>query len=184
MKPREDNHEAGFTILEMLVTIAISSIIAYAIFLVMGTGQGESEQTQLKMFIQDSAREGVYKMAQEIRQSAPDRIVIGNAGNTIQFAVPDPASPVNPDFSVNWTNAHPIRYSLGGANNRQILRTDLATNQTSVMANDVTALSFTGNGANPTTVAITVRVQRLMRNNRAVPVNPLQLTAQAEIRNT
>ena len=186
MKMRNMRKQRGFTFVEMMVTIAISSMITYAIFAVLRLGDVHSQTAQLRMTIQDSAREGLYKMVQEIRQSAPSRIAIagGANNNTIQFNIPNPVNPVAADFSVNWAGSNLIRYALGGTNNRQIIRTNLTTGQTSVMANDVATLTITGNNPQPTVVTVTVGVQRTLVNNRVVPAVPLQMTAQAEVRNT
>lgn len=173
----------GFTLVEAMLSVAISSMIAYSIFTVMRAGETQQEGIRVKMTIQDSAREGLYKMAQEIRLSAPDRITINGGGDSIQFDIPDPSNPVEADYTVNWTGAHSIQYELGGDDGDQIIRTDLTSGQTSVIANDVTGLNFTGNSAEPDLVTITMGVQRTMTNNRQIPETPLQLTGQAEIRN-
>lgn len=176
--------QKGFTMLEMMVAIGISSMIAYSMFFAMRLGDDQIQTTQLKMYIQDSAREGVYRMIQELRQSSPTRITIGAGGNNIQFSMPNSANPVNPDFSVNWGAAHTIRYALGGLNNRQLIKTNMTTSQTTVFGNDVTGVTFTGNTGSPTIVTITMNVQRALINGRLVPAQPLQMTGQAEIRNT
>jgi hypothetical protein len=103
--------------------------------------------------------------------------------NTLQIRVPNPANPLNANYTVNWDNSRNISYTLGGVNNRQMIRTDLSTGQTRVVANDVTAVTFTGNAANPTLVTITLSVQRAMINGKMIPRIPLQVSAQAEVRN-
>jgi len=55
--------------------------------------------------------------------------------------------------------------------------------QTRVSANDVTALSFTGNSTTPSVVTTTMSVQRTLISRKLVPATPLQMTAQAEVRN-
>lgn len=175
--------QRGFTLTEMMISVGISSMIAYSIFAVMRVGETQVQATQLKMTIQDSAREGLYKMVQEIRQSAPGRISITNGGAAIEFDVPDPDSAFAEDFSVDWDAAHRIRYTLGGVNGQQILRTDTNTNMTAVIANDVVALDF-DNGADPNLVTVTLSVQRALVNGQLVPEEPLQVSGQAEMRNT
>jgi prepilin-type N-terminal cleavage/methylation domain-containing protein len=172
----------GFTLIEMMITVGISSMIAYAMFAVMRSGQEQSNTSQMRMTIYDSAREGLYKMIQELRLTAPDRVDITNNGGRIQFDVPNPASPINADYTINWDGATQVTYTLGGANNTQILRTT-TNGQSTVIANDVTAINFTGNAAEPSLVTVTISVQRTMTNNRVIPANPLQVTGQAEIRN-
>ena len=173
----------GFTILEMVMTVAISLVIAYSIFAVARSGQDQIQTSHIRMTIQDSAREGLYKMTQELRLSAPSRIAIGNGGNVITFTVPNPNNSFAADFSVNWAGAQSIRYALGGTNNRQLIRTNQTTGQTSIIANDVASILFQGNGANPSLITITMNVQRALTNTRFIPQTPLQLTGQAEVRN-
>ncbi len=174
-------NEKGFTVLELLVVSGISLVIASAIFMAMRLGSEQLEGADLKMTIQDSAREGLYKMLQEIRESAPSRISFGNGGTGIQFTAPDPNNPATaPNYSVNWAAAHTVQYSLAGS---QIRRSNLTTNQNSIIANDVTGITFAGNAPQPTVVTVTMNVQRTLKNSRVVPSVPLQITGQAKIRN-
>jgi len=187
------NNQKGFSLVELMVAVMVSSFISYGIYMAMIIGSAQTQSTDIKMSIQDSAREGLYKMIQEIRQSSPDRITIGPGGTTLQFSVPDPvnsvilpggANPNNlPVYSTNWPAAHTIQYQLGGLNNRQLIRTDLTVGQVTVMANDVVGINFIGNSAAPTVVTVNLGVQRRLTNNRLIPGTPLQVQAQAEIRN-
>src|SRR5262245_39117742 len=127
-----------FSLVEMMMALAISLVVAAALFMAIRTGNDQLETSDLKMTIQDSAREGLYKMIQEIRESSPSRITVGTS--TITFNVPDPNSPVNVStYAVNWPG-HTINYARGGTGN-QIIRTNSTTGTTTVIANDVTALS-------------------------------------------
>lgn len=175
--------KAGFTVLELLITTSLSSVVLGTLFLAMQTGQIQLESSDARMTMQDSAREGIHKMVQEIRQSAPTRITITN-GSAIQFTIPDAATPLNSSYSVNWSNGDVIQYALGGTNNQQVIRTNSSAGTTKVIANDVTALSFVGNSGSPTVVTITMSVQRTLKNGRLLPAAALQLTGQAEVRNT
>lgn len=179
MKP----NERGFTLMELMMAIALSSILFYALSATLRGGNEQLDSAGLRMNIQESAREGLYRMIQEIRQSSPTRITLGAGGNSIQFRVPDPANSTNADYTPNWGSSRNISYTLGGINNRQVIRTDAATAQTQVVANDVVTLNFTGNGAAPTLVTATMSVQRTLSNGKVVPNPALQLTAQAKVRN-
>ena len=174
--------QRGFTLVELMVGLMASAVIAYSIFVAMRLGTEQINTAGVKMTIQDSAREGLYRMIQELRQSAPSRITVGSGGNSITFNVPDPSSSFTGGYAVNWPG-HQIQYAIGGSNNNQIIRTNLTTNETKVIANDVTALSFTGNSGQPTVVTVAMSVQRTLTNNRVVPATALQLTGQAKIRN-
>lgn len=177
------NNQRGFTALEMLVSVSLSAMIFYAMFVVMRTGDDQIQQTQVKMFIQDSARIGLNKMLEEIRQSAPTRIQINNGGSSLQFQIPNPNAPVGNDYKPDWTNSWTIQYSIGGSDNDQLIRTNNSTGQSSVLANDVQGITFTGNAQNPTVVTIDMNVQRALNNGSFMPAAPLQMTARAEIRN-
>lgn len=183
MNCSEKKRLRGFTILELMIVLGISSILLIGIFSILRVGSEQSQLSETKMLLQDTAREAVYKMVQEIRQSAPSRITIGAGGASLQFSVPDPAALIAPDYSVNWTGAHTILYARGGTGNTQILRTDLSSNKTSVIANDITGLLFTGNATPPTVITVQISAQRTLTSGRTLPATPLLLTAQAEVRN-
>jgi len=176
--------ERGFSLLEMMISISISAMLFYTMYAVMRAGDQQVNTAQVQMELQDSAREGLYRMLQEIRQTAPDRITINGAGTGIQFDVPASGNAFDASFNINWNGANTVQYSLGGLNGTQLLRTVVGSGQSTVLANNVTAINFTGNAADPTLVTITVSAQRTLLNGRQLPANPLQMSAQAEIRNT
>lgn len=175
--------QSGFTMLEMAIVVALFMVAGYVLFATTRAGNEQNNAREIRMTLQDNAREGLYKMVQEIRQSAPSRITIASSGGEIQFSVPDPSDLTNADYTVNWTSAHTIRYYLGGLNNSKLMRQDLTTNLQAVMASDITAVSFTGNAAQPTVVTITLSAQKVTPEGRTIPSTPLQLSAEAEVRN-
>lgn len=95
--------ERGFSLAELLVVVAVSSVILYAFFIALRVGDEQFQTSQLNMTIQESTREGLYKMIQEIRQSSPNRVKIvpdpnpnilpGN--DILRFCIPNPNRPVN-----------------------------------------------------------------------------------------
>lgn len=169
---------------EAMISVALSSIIAYSIFAAMRAGDRQIQVSQLLMTVQDSAREGLYKMGQELRLSAPGQIVIGAGGNSVTFSIPGNGTPLGSDFAVNWDNSQQIQYVIGGLNNTQLVRNNLTNGQATVMANDVTAVNFAGDSLTPNVVTMTLSVQRAMMDGRNIPNVPLQITGQAEVRNT
>ena len=173
--------QKGFSLVEVMFAVALSTMIGYVIFMAARTGDQQMDSREGRMTLQDNAREGLHKMIQELRQSAPSKTSIAGGamtGSTIQFQVPDSSNLVNADYSLNWTAAKTIRYSLL---NNQLLRTNVATNTTAVLANNVTAITFTGDTAAPNKVTIALSVQKTLTNGRTTPT--LTLTGQAEIRN-
>ncbi len=174
--------ERGVTLLELMIAISVSTIIAYVLFVARRTAQTQMDTTNVSMSIQTSAREGLYRMLQEIRESAASRITLGSGGSSITFNVPDPSSPVTAGYAVNWPG-HQIQYARGGTNNSQVIRTNSTTGQTSVIANDVTGLTFTGTGGN-SVISVSMNVQRNLLNGRSIPATALVLSGQAKVRNT
>ena len=176
--------ERGFTLAELIVAMGIAIMILYAVFIFMRISQEHMQAMGTKMTIQDSAREGLYKMIQEIRLSAPNQVVIDGADNTITFKIPDPDDPMGEDYRVDWDNAREIVYALGGTNESQIIRTDRTIAKSTVIANDVAGITFEGDDADPRVVTVILEVQRQMDNSRMMTSTPMQIVAQAEVRNS
>ncbi|OQA57304.1 MAG: hypothetical protein BWY42_00640 [Candidatus Omnitrophica bacterium ADurb.Bin277] len=174
----------GFSLVEVILAAALSSIVVFGIFMIFQVGNEQTQLSQTLMTLKDTVRESLYKMAQEIRQSSPGRITIGPGGNTITFSVPDPGSPVSANFQIDWTSAHSITYALGGTGGRQLVRTDNTSGLSSVIADNITGVQFTGNAAQPNVIAITLSAQRTLISGRQIPAVPLRMTAQAEVRNS
>lgn len=184
MKKMHPLKNQGFTLIELVIVAFLSSFIIIGSFAAFTVGNEQAQLSQTKMTLETSARDALYKMAQEIHQSAPTRITIEGGGTSIRFAVPDPANLVTTIYGVNWANCHIIRYAIGGINNRQLIRTNLSTGSITVLANDITALQFAIAPGQPRIINITLSTQRMLLSGRLTPTNPLQLTAQAEARNT
>lgn len=177
---KQEGNQRGFSLVEILMVIGISSMITYAIFASMFTGDAQAKTADIKMAVQDSARESLYKVMQEIRSSSSNAVNgnIVTGANTIAFNIPNPASPFAGDFTENWNGSHRIQYSLIG---NQLTRTNLTTGAVAVVGNDVTSVTFAQAAE---VVTVTLNAQRQLINGRLVPATPLQLRARAELRNT
>lgn len=206
-------NQNGFTLIELMMSLAVSVMVAYGIYLALNAEEMQRQTSERKMNIQDSAREGLYKMVQEIRLSAPGRVTITtpSAGHdVIQFQIPNSATPVNTDpadsvtdFSTDWTTAQVIQYARGGSSCNKVIRsvcaggvcpaatcTDTLQSNQSVVANSVSSLSF-NNTAYPNEVVANLQVQGTLysRGQRNLSVNsgvsaPLVMTAKAKLRNS
>lgn len=174
-------NENGFTLTELMMALSSAMVLVYIIFVAIRVISDQASAASLKMSIETSAREALYRMMMEIRESSPSRITV-TSSNQIDFQIPDVTTPVSSEYGVNWGDM--IRYTHGGNGNKQIIRTNVTQNTTSVIGNDVTSLTFTGNSAQPTAVTITISVQRALLNGRNVPGSAIDLTGQARIRNT
>ncbi len=188
--------KCGFTLVEIIIATAISVIILFGTFAILQASSNQLNTIHAKMTLQEGPREALFKMAQEIRQTAYNEITdfgSGNimAGNEINFRVPvpepDESTLVDSSYSPLW--AADIRYFLD-SNTQQILRTSVIldeegnpTVKQSVLANNVTALSFSRPSAISPLVMIQISAQLTLPDGRTIPDQPIVLTTQAEARN-
>lgn len=145
------NKEAGFSILEMVVAVAIMSILVAFTIQAFLSGSRIAHANLVSSNIASEIRRGMESMTQELRNSSLARITVPQPG-VLQFQIP---TNMTQDGVITWSGI--IQYSLGGIN-QQLLRTDLVTGQTRVYANYVTGLTFTVT-QNPATLAIVMTAQ-------------------------
>lgn len=187
----------GFTLIEVMMVTALSTIVLFGIFSILKVSNDQLGIIHAKMSLEESSREALFKMAQEIRQTSNNKIT-DNFGaedanhiestNTLSFIVPVPApsalSLVDVNYDPKWANS--IQYSLD-ENTHQILRTStdlttLATKQT-ILANNITALTFSRKTTTPELIKITASAQQELSNGRLIPETPIQATMEAQARN-
>lgn len=191
------NMRKGFTITEVMIAAAISTIIIFGAFTILRVSSDQLTVIHTKMNLEENSREALFKMAQEIRQTSNNKITnnfgAANANgvqqtSTLSFIVPVPApnaaSLVDVNFDPKWANS--IQYSLD-QNEHQILRTstELVTNATAqgVLANGITSLVFSRKAATPEFITITVNAQQTLSDGRQIPETPMEMTMQAQARN-
>lgn len=185
----------GFTLVEAMIAASVSAVIIFGAFAILQVSSSQLDIINAKMTLEEGLREALFKMAQEIRQTAYHKIVdfgTGNSltGNTINFRVPVPTSDEsilvddNNNYSPLW--AFDINYSLD-EDTHQILRTstDPATNTTkqAVLANNVTALTFSRPSTTSGLITITTEAQQELSDGKLIPEEPLRVITRAETRN-
>jgi prepilin-type N-terminal cleavage/methylation domain-containing protein len=148
----KNKNEAGFSVLEMMVAVAIMSILVSFTVQAFLSGSRIVHANLVSSNIASEIRRGMESMTQELRNSSLARITVIQPG-VLQFQTP---TNMTQDGVITWSGI--LQYSLGGIN-QQLLRTDLATGQTRVYANYVTALTFTVT-QNPATIAIVMTAQQ------------------------
>lgn len=166
--------QRGFTLPEMMMSMVIFSLVMALTVMVLRGGEEQVHLVEAKMHLQESTREALYRMGQDIRESSPSRttVINGGVGLTIQI----PAS-VDNSGGITWSS--PITFQVGG-NGTQLIRTDTGIGQTTILANDIQSVVFTVSGNPVATVAYTVAAQRTLTNNRVLSVNS---TGEARLRN-
>ena len=183
--------QEGFTLLEVIVATAISTIIVFGAFGILQVSNRQLQIIHTVMSLQEGPREALFKMAQEIHKI----VDLGTAdaegierSDTIDFIVPvpepDASTLVDANYAPRW--ASDVQYVLD-PNSRQILRIseDLTTSETkqAVLANDDTSLEFSRASATPGLITITIEAQKTLSNGETIPQNPIRMIAQAEARN-
>ena len=187
--------EGGFTLIEVMIAAALSTIIIFGVFGILQVSNRSLQIIHAKMSLQEGPREALFKMAQEIRQTGWHQINdLGTDVNNIESSstitfnvpIPDPATLVAGDYGPNY--AFHISYTLD-TDNHQIIRT--ATNnitgatKRTILANEVTALSFSRNTTTSALGLITIRIdaQRQLPDGTLIPPTPIRMSSQAEARN-
>lgn len=172
MKKRPNN---AFTLPEVMVSMAVFSIIMVLVGIILRGGEEQAQLAGIKMNLQESVREGLYRMALEIRESSPSRVAVGSGGSTLTFQIP---ANISNSGVITWSA--PITFQRGG-NGTQLVR--MGGGQTTILANDIQSATFSATGAPVQTIVFSVTAQRTMTNGRAVPAVPLSMTGEARLRN-
>ena len=163
----------GFSLVEIMVALGIIGIITTSIIIVLPSWQRSWNINEVQMDVQFQARRAMNIMARELTQTSQSRVIINVAGDVITFQLP------NNDYllgNFTWTNQ--IQYSLiaGPTGIQQLLRTNLANNQTEVLASYINALQFTMNND---IISIQLIVDKTLKGDNA----QLQLDSQVSLRN-
>lgn len=174
MKRQSRRKIYGYTLIEIIVAIGLFAVMMGLVNTILRIGQDQIRVNDTKMNLQESAREALSRMSQEIRESSPSRITVTNGGGALSFQIP---ASVNNSGTITWSA--PIVYQVGGAGS-QLIRTDTGTGLSSVVANDIQNLSFNVGGPEGS-VNMVVTAQRNSLNGRPLSVIS---TGEAKLRNT
>ncbi len=191
---KEKAAQKGFTLIEMLMTVALASIVGAVLYVAITASQTQVDIADVKMTVQDNIREGLHKVLQDVRQSAPDKISLGNCDGatpptctSITFTVPGSNNPNLADGYINWSRGESITYALTGT---QLIRTNNSTGAQLVYANDMTAFSVIPDQWGcpnhcPNSVTFSLSAQKVVaKTGVLIPANPNTLAATVDFRNT
>jgi competence protein ComGC len=148
--------ESGLTLVEISIVILLFSIILAAILTALVAARTSWNSGGSQLTVQQEVRKGISSMVRELRQARLSTITgvpaDGASYNSIAFQIPETISETGTTWSTN------IQYSLGGLDNAQLIRAQ-DTNQR-ILANNISALSFSRNAVKPETINITVTAQK------------------------
>jgi len=141
-------YKKAFTLVEIAISIAIISLIAAGIFMILTSGSTSWNQETVLLELQQQARSVVEGMIKEIRQTDPSQsISITDSDQKIVF------------YIVDITN--PVSYYLS---NGEIIREHPAGN-TRIIANNINSLSFSYAG---NTIGISLVAEKTDRQGRSL----------------
>ena len=169
------NKKKGFTFVEILVLVGVLSIIVGSILTVVVSWQRSWNISKVQMDVQSQARRAMSKITEELIQTSQSKVSINVARDVITFQLP------NNDYAGGtFTWGDQIQYSLisGPTGISQLLRTNLTTGQTEILASYINGMQFTlANGI----ISIQVTVDKTPKGEQ----NPviIQLDSQVSLRN-
>ncbi|MDP1853590.1 MAG: prepilin-type N-terminal cleavage/methylation domain-containing protein [Candidatus Omnitrophota bacterium] len=187
----------GFSLLEVLISLAIFLIIASVMFAFLTSGRKTFDMGAAQIDVEQEARRGLDYMSKELRQSSDGKIsgvAKGASGNTIIFEIPyNVDNSVDGDVidsfgAIEWSDdtgvnrIGTITYSLVGG---QILRNLSFTGEQIVLANDISSLNFSRPLA-ADTVAINLTAEKYPFKGFSGPTDEkvtVSLNTQVRVRN-
>lgn len=182
----------AFSLLELLVAVAIFFIIIGAVFSLLISGKRAFEVGNVQVEVEQEARRALDYMTKELRQSSANKIQApadGTSSSTIIFEIPydvdGDGDVINASGVIEWSDGAggigAITYSLSGG---QILR-DLSLGGQLVLANRITALTFSRLlGAD--IIEISLTAEKYALTGFTLPGSPkitISLNTQVKVRN-
>ena len=97
----------GFTILELMIVIAVFGVISFAVMAVTRITSKELAVTIPESDIQTNAQRAVQRLKETLVEASTSQVTIGPGGKWVRFVVPvDPLAkggdPLKPDYSISW----------------------------------------------------------------------------------
>lgn len=137
----------GYTLIEMLIVIAIVSLLFNAIFDVLNMGNNSFNTGSTQQIVENQARQGLDSMARELHKTNAGRVTFSDADTTITFKLPIRYDYVNDKGLIIWgaegIENYKVRYTIV---NNQVVRRVLDASDTlisqKVLAVDVQSLHF------------------------------------------
>lgn len=174
----------GFTLVEVMIVLAIFSIVGGAIFATLAIGRTSWQSGNVQVEVQQESRRGINRMVKELRQSGSATIVgvpaDGEYHNSIAFQMPEDidgdGDVVDANGNIEWGSQ--ITYSMGGLDGKQLLRSK--GGQVEVLANNITNFQFRRQATTPSIIEITLQSQKTTIQGQLIGTT---LSTQVRLRN-
>ncbi|MFH0877204.1 MAG: prepilin-type N-terminal cleavage/methylation domain-containing protein [Candidatus Omnitrophota bacterium] len=144
----------GFTLIEVLVVMLISTVVIGALMITMSAGRTSWYSGDTQISVQQELRKALGQISDDLRLSSESQISVlanGIPYNATSFNV---SQGVLSTGAINWS-ANPIVYALASG---QIMRTQGASVR--VVANNITSMIFVRQTASSDVVRINLTAQK------------------------
>lgn len=152
------NAKRGFTLVEILVSVAIALFVVLGVYAVLNVGNTSWFTDMGMLDLQQEARLAMDGMIREIRQSSFDDVFINNAGGKVEFYIPDVSNSISYFIQNNeLVREHP-------AGKEKVLAGDLTSLNFSLAADTVTILLAVGKTAQNRNLSFSLAQKVRLRN--------------------
>ena len=152
----------GFTFVELMVVLAISSVVAAGIFAVLSSTRVTWYISDASVQLQQELRKTMSAISDELRESSAAKLYLdssldqafpgdGTSQSSITFFI---VQGVDTSGAVVWSDG-PVSYVLSG---NQIIRTYDGVSK--VIANNISSVSFVRHPESPNVVSINIIAQK------------------------
>jgi prepilin-type N-terminal cleavage/methylation domain-containing protein len=162
----------GFTLIELMVSSAVLVMLVASAFGLFSSGSRLWGVSSAQMDLSSTGRTALDKMFEELSQAGLSTLSVSGGNDIITFKTPSAYA----GGIVTWGNN--IRYSVGGLNGQQLLRTDMGTAAVQTWGNNITLLRFTQPNADTISIQMTLSKQSVKGD-----ILTVQLGSQVKLRN-
>ncbi|MGE5279580.1 MAG: prepilin-type N-terminal cleavage/methylation domain-containing protein [Deltaproteobacteria bacterium] len=127
--------KSGFTLVELMVVVLLTSVVMSALFMVMSSGRSAWFEADTQVAVQQELRKAMREMTRELSMSGASQVSVADDSSidtSISFNISNGSTAGG---GINWIG--PINYSVSAG---QLLR--INGSDTRVLANNVSSLAF------------------------------------------
>ena len=144
-------YNKGLTLIEIMITIAVSLIIFSGLFAALISGRNSWFSGDTYIELQQELRRAKESLVKDIAQASYSTFnIVSN--NTLYCDIP---SSIEDGGNITWEQ---IAYVLTGVNNSQLVRTDSAIQK--VLANNISSITYAQDVNNRRLVYVTILVSK------------------------
>lgn len=165
----DGQNQTGFTLIELMIAMVISSIVMAAVYSFFISSNKMSIVQNASVAAEQSVRTGLEIMVQDIRMAGYDPLKTSGAAISInQSSKIQITSDRNGDGDIDDSDFEKVTYELSGGNLRRILYEGSGSQNTQSIIENVTDLIFTYSGSGNCNVNIELQVTETVAGGNSV----------------